>query len=183
VTGVVGRPESCVSLSSAWHFSEPALHEAQHHTQCFYQQHWGHIHFLTIVNVCYWFLLCHREFSNSPVFKTHITIQWHFDDPPAHVPENLFFCCAIVASRTFKIYHRIKPADISCWFWLKYRKLQLFGQPLYYSTLSYAVMAGFEILWKVDLKCRFVGDALVIVWEWNVLNLSIWQLAAIYQLR
>lgn len=29
VTAVVGQPEQCVSLNSAWPFSEPAIREAQ----------------------------------------------------------------------------------------------------------------------------------------------------------
>jgi hypothetical protein len=32
------------------------------------------------VNVCYQFLLYHKKFSNSPFFKTYITISHHFDD-------------------------------------------------------------------------------------------------------
>jgi hypothetical protein len=47
-------------------------------------------------------LLCHKEFNNSQLFKTHITRL------SAHARQNVLSRGAAVASGTFKINHRKK---------------------------------------------------------------------------
>ena len=79
--------------------------------------------FLTTCEHCYWFLMCHRKFSNSLWFKTyHHTMPFWLST--VHLQENVLFCCAAVVSRTYKINYRKNCAGISCWFWfrLQYRK-------------------------------------------------------------
>jgi hypothetical protein len=106
----------------------------------------------------------------------HVTIPWNFDHL-LYVLENVFLFSAALARRTFRINHKKKlqplPVDFD---WSVESVQKYFGQPIYYSTLSFADMAEFEILWVFDLKWSFAGDALLLIlWKWKVLGLSIWQ--------
>jgi hypothetical protein len=55
------------------------------------------------------------------LFKTYITIPCHFDDP---LNTRKRMCCSAACSskRDIQNWPQKKTADISCWFWLKYRK-------------------------------------------------------------
>jgi hypothetical protein len=75
---------------------------------------------------------------NLPDFVNDMTYWFTYRDilrPNAHAWENLPFRGAAVASGTFKIKQK-KIADVSLWFWMKYRK---WFQPLW-ANLVYILL-------------------------------------------
>jgi len=103
VTGVVGWPEGCLSLNCVWPLTKRAIHEAQWPSAFIYDMDCTFYNLL--VNICYWFFLCHKELSNSPVLKMYVTTPWNFDHL-LYMWENIFLFCAAVARRTCRINHK-----------------------------------------------------------------------------
>jgi hypothetical protein len=99
VTAVVGQPEQCVSLNSAWPFSEPAICEAWQLT-LICQQHWHCTHFMTVGKYLLPITSLPRKFNNAPPFY----------ESPTHAPE--LFHIAPIASKAFKI--NIKKMQTLC---------------------------------------------------------------------
>lgn len=128
VTDAVGQPELHALLSPALS-SQNLKFMKPNEWKCYNQQNWHHIHCLPLVDVCYWIVLCHKKFNNSPVFKMqslyHATPLWW---PCVHVQENVLFCCPAVGSRTSKINHR---KNCRHFLLILTSVVKLFGQPSY----------------------------------------------------
>lgn len=126
VTAIVGRPEGHKSLNLAWPLSESAISE----TQWLFSTALTLYTFLTTCEYLSLIPSLPQEIQSQPDNSHHHTMP--FWRPTVHARENILFCYAAVASRSFKMNHRKNCADISCWFWLKYRQCcKLFGQPFY----------------------------------------------------
>ena len=121
--------------------------------QCFYQQHWHVILFLPLVNIRYWFGLCHKKFKNSLLFTTHITIPHNFDDP-LRVRWKMY-CSAMQQRPTWRSKLTTeKIPNIPCCFWLKYMRCWRPGSVVGTATAYGLDGLGIESRWgEIFLTC------------------------------